>query len=81
MPLAQNEHLRINKKIFSLTVCRVRVTTMSVSIARFEFIKCTTQQTNKAQTSQDYTTICNTERFKNSFINRLSFNYNLPISN
>ena len=25
--------------------------------------------------------ICNTERFKNSFINRLSFNYNLAISN
>ena len=25
--------------------------------------------------------ICNTERFKNSFINRLSFNYNLAIGN
>ena len=25
--------------------------------------------------------ICNTERFKNYFINRLSFNYNLAISN
>ena len=25
--------------------------------------------------------ICNTERFKNSFINRLSFNYNLATSN
>ena len=25
--------------------------------------------------------ICNTERFENSFINRLSFNYNLAIGN